>query len=64
MTKFFSKFKNPCFSPIFPISGAKIFFPENPALSIQFLALCQTLEKSNDTIPRKQKNGMRDRPTS
>ena len=45
------------FWPIFPILGAKKFFLENPALShttsYGFLASCQNLEKTNDTIPRK-----------
>ena len=40
---------------IFPVFGAKKFFPENPALphktSYRFLAPCQNLEKTNDTIP-------------
>ena len=38
--------------------GKKIFLPENPALpcttSHGFLALCQNIEKINDTIPRKR----------
>ena len=37
--------------------GKKIFFLENPALShtttYGFLAPCQNLEKTDDTIPRK-----------
>ena len=61
MTKYSNKLKKPCFWPISdPFSqfwGQKIFFPENPALpstnSYGFLATCQNLEKSNDTIPRK-----------
>ena len=58
MTKFFSKFKKPCFWPIFPIFGAKFVFLENLApsrtTSYGFLAPCQNLEKTNDTIPRKR----------
>ena len=60
MTKFFSIFKNPIlthFWPTFPVLGAKKFFLGNPALSrttsYGFLASCQNLEKTNDTIPRK-----------
>ena len=60
MTKFFNKFKKPCFWPIFPNFIAEIFFPENPALSCTtlygFLAPCQNLEKINDKIPRKCPN--------
>ena len=52
--------KNPVFGPFlvhFPILGAKKnYFLENLALSrttsYGFLAPCQNLEKSNDTIPR------------
>ena len=55
MTKFFHKFKKPCFWPIFgPFSQN---FQENPALShttsYGFLAPCQTLEKTTDIISRK-----------
>ena len=62
------------FWPIFPIFGAKNFFLENPALSrttsYGFLASCQNLEKTNNTIPRKRldrwkdgrKDGRMDRP--
>ena len=61
MIKFFNKFKKPCFWPIFGPSaqflGAKEIFPENLALpcttSHGFLAPCQNLEKTNDTIRRK-----------
>ena len=57
MTKLSNKLKKPCFCPIFPIFGAKKFFPKNPALSRTtshgILAPCQNLEKVNDTIPRK-----------
>ena len=46
------------FWPVFPIFWAKNFLMENPALSSTtsygFLASCQTLEKANDTIPRKR----------
>ena len=56
------------FGPIFPIFGAKKIFPENLALSRTtshgILALCQNLEKINNTIPRKhlerQKDGRTD----
>ena len=58
------------FWPISPIFGAKNFFLVNPALSRTnsngFLASCQNLEKTNDTIPRKRpdrrKDGRTDRP--
>ena len=71
MTKFSNKLKKPCFLSIFPILGAKNFSPENLALSRTtshgILASCQTLEKINDTIPRKcpdrRKNGRKDRRT-
>ena len=63
MKNFFNKLKNLVlthFWSIFPILGARIFFPEFPenlALSCTtsdgFLAPCQNLEKTNDTIPRK-----------
>ena len=66
MTKFFNKFKKFCFWPFFPILGPrKNFFSENPALlrttSYSFLAPCQNLEKTNDTIPRKQPDRQKDR---
>ena len=52
------------FWPIFPILGAKKFFLENPALShttsYGFLASCQNLEKTNDTIPRKRPDRQKD----
>ena len=59
------------FQSIFPILVAKIFFPENPALSgttsYRFLAPCQNLEKTNDAISRKrpdqQKDGRKDGQT-
>ena len=42
----------------FPIFGAKQLFQQNPALSCTraygFLAPCQNLEKTDDTIPRKR----------
>ena len=61
MTKFFNILKKPCFWP-------KLFL-ENPARShtalYEFLASCQNLEKTNDTIPRKcldrWKDGWKDR---
>ena len=60
MTKFFNKFKKPCFWTIFgPFSQfweQKKKFPENPTMSsttsFRFLAQCQNLEKTNDRIPR------------
>ena len=52
------------FWPIFPIFWAKNFFLENPALSRKtsygFLASCQNLEKTNDTIPRKRPDRRKD----
>ena len=70
MTKFFNIFKEPCFWPIFPMLWAKNFFLENPTLSrtnsYGFLAPCQNLEKTKDTISRKRldrrKDGRTDRP--
>ena len=57
MTKFFNILKKTRFWPIFPIFGAKKNFLKNLALSrttsYGFLASCQNLEKTNDTIPRK-----------
>ena len=58
------------FWALFPNFWAKIFFPENPALSrttsYEFLAPCQISEKTNDTIPRKcldkRIDGRTDRP--
>ena len=53
--------------PIFPIFGAKMFFPENPALSrttsYGFFAPCQNIEKTNNTIPRKRPDRRTDRQT-
>ena len=67
LTKFFNKFKKPCFWPIFPNFGTKTFFLENPALSCTtsygFLALCQNSEKTNDTIPRKHQDRRTDERT-
>ena len=68
MTKFFNKFKKPCFWPIFgsifSILGAKKFYLENLALSCTtlygFLAPCQNLEKTNDTIPRQRLDRWKD----
>ena len=52
---------------MFPIFGAKNIFPENPALSrttlYGFLASCQNLEKTNDTIPRKRPDRRKDGQT-
>ena len=60
MTKCFNKFKKPCFCPIFgPFSQflrQKIFFWKiwlSFITSRRFLAPCQNLEQSNDTISRK-----------
>ena len=66
--------KNHVFGPFlvnFCNLGGKKNFPENPALSqvtsYRFLAPCQNLEKTNDTIPRKRpekpKDGRMDRRT-
>ena len=75
MTKFLNKFKKLCFlahfCSIFPIFEAKNFFPENSALSrttsYGFLASCQNLVKTKDTILRKrpirQKDGRTGRRT-
>ena len=70
--------KNPVFGPFlvhFPSFWGKKVFQENPALSrtasYGFLATCQNLEKTKDTIPRKRpergpkdgrKDGRKDRP--
>ena len=58
MTKFSNKLKKPCFWSIFSQFWVKKMSPENPALShttsYEFLAPCQILEKTNDTIPRKR----------
>ena len=61
MTKFFYKFKKPCFLArfwsIFRIFGKKTFFSRKSGsarlTSNGFLAPCQNLEKTNDTIPKK-----------
>ena len=59
MTKFFNILKKPCFWP-------KLFL-ENPARShtalYEFLASCQNLEKTNDTIPRKRPDRRKGRKT-
>ena len=49
MTKFFNKLKKPCFWPISQFLGQK----KCSGTSYGFLATCQNLEKTNDTIPRK-----------
>ena len=59
MTEFFNIFKKPFFLAHFPnFWGKFFFFLENPPLShtisYGFLASCQNLEKTNDTIPRKR----------
>ena len=65
MTKFFNKLKNTLFlahfCPIFLILGVNKL--ENPAgtTSYGFLAPCQNLEKTNDTIPRKRPDRHKDR---
>ena len=55
------------FWSIFTILGAKKFFLENVALSrtssYGFLAPCQNLGKTNDTIPRKCSDSRKDRRT-
>ena len=66
MTKFFNKFKKPCFWPIFwsfsQFWGQKKF-PENlplPCLMLyRLLAPCQNLE-DNDMIPRKCQQRQKD----
>ena len=67
MAKIFNIVKKTLFLTHFPKFLGKIFFPENPALSrttsYGFLASCQNLEKTNDTIPRKhpdRQNGKTD----
>ena len=59
--------KKHCFWPIFPIFWAKKIFIENPALSYTssygFLASCQNLEKTNDTISRKRPDRRKDGQT-
>ena len=66
MTKFFNKnSKNPVFGPFlvhFPNFGGKKFFQERlcHANLYRFLAPCQNLEKTNDTIPRKQSDRCKD----
>ena len=61
MTKFVNKFKKPFpldhFCPIFSIFWAKKVFRDlalSRTTSYGFLAPCQNLEKTNDTIPRKR----------
>ena len=52
MTKFFVKFKKPCFWPISPILGAKKVFPKCQVLSCTtssvFLAPCQYKKTTNE----------------
>ena len=72
MTKFFNKFKKPCFWPIFgqfsPFFGQKDFFKKNPTLSRKArhgpLTPCWVSEKTIEPIPRKlpdrQKDGWKD----
>ena len=62
MTKFFNKFKKPCLGAFFGLFsrflGQFFFSPKHPALSRTisngFVAPCRNLEKTKDTIPRKQ----------
>ena len=62
MAKFLNKFLKTLLLArlwsIFVIFGAKTIFMENSALSCTtsygFLASCQNLQKSNDTVPRKR----------
>ena len=42
MTKFFNKFKKPCFWPIFDV---KTIFPENPAVTHNFIWVSSTMLK-------------------
>ena len=67
MSTFFNIFKKHCLGPMFPIFVAKNIFLENPALSrttlYGFLASCQNLEKTNDTIPRKRPDRRKERRT-
>ena len=60
MTKFFNKFKKPCFMPILgPFSSflGQIFFPEiSSSVTYNFYGFLKPskhLEKTNDTIPKK-----------
>ena len=70
MTKFFNIFKKkPVFGPFlahFP-NFWRNFFLENRALSSTtsygFVASCQNLEKTNDSIPRKHLDRQKDRRT-
>ena len=61
MTKFFNIFKKPCFGsifgPIFQFWDKKNFYGNSGSVthnSYGFLAPCQNLEKTRDTIPRKR----------
>ena len=63
MTKIF-KFKKSSFWLIFPIFGAKKFSGKlalSSTTSSKFVARCQNLEKTNDTIPRKCPDRQKDR---
>ena len=67
MTTFFNIFKKPVFGiflAYFPIFEAKTIFLEILALShitsYGFLASCQNLEKTKDTIPRKRPERWKD----
>ena len=56
MTKFFNKFKKPCFCFIFGPFSQFLGQKKNVlshTTSYGFLAPCQNLEKANDIIPRK-----------
>ena len=69
MTKFFNKFTKTLFLAqfwsIFQFLGAKIFFLQKIWLSCttSYLAPCQNLEKTNNTIPRKRQDGRNDEQT-
>ena len=65
MTKSFNILKkNPVFDPFlahFPdFWGKKIFSGKSGSTSYGFLASCQNLEKTNDTIPRKHPDRWKD----
>ena len=67
MTKVFNKFKKLKFLVHSPNFWSKKHFLENPALSrttsYRFLAPCQNLEKTNNTIPRKLPDRRKDGQT-
>ena len=68
MTKFLNKLKENCVWPIFrsfsQFLGQKNYFWKNRlpcTTSYGFLAPCQNLEKTNDTIPRKHMDRWKDK---